>query len=262
MARLVFAVWGNETEVEAYREIVADYNEHSEVVDVHVEAWPDSSSMLTDIRSGEVTPDLYLLPRDELAETLEAERNRPAARPARRARRGLRRRVPARRALGVHGRRRPAVHALHQLADGHLLQHRPDRLRADGRARPAGAAGGPGVLDARACSAPPPRSPAGRARTPRASTSSRRCAAWRRSSTPAAATLFDDDDDPTSLALSDDDNVDALRQTLEVLRDPTITLTNRQLREQSALEYFEDGPARHDRRLPRPHAAACGRSPA
>ena len=77
MARLVFAVWGNEAEVEAYEAIVAAYNMESEVVDVHVEAWPDSSSMLTDIRSGEVTPDLYLLPRDELAETLEADRNRP-----------------------------------------------------------------------------------------------------------------------------------------------------------------------------------------
>ena len=77
MARLVFAVWGNEAEVEAYKKIVDAYNKESEVVDVHVEAWPDPTSMLADIRSGEVTPDLYLLPRDELAETLEADRNRP-----------------------------------------------------------------------------------------------------------------------------------------------------------------------------------------
>jgi multiple sugar transport system substrate-binding protein len=53
--------------------------------------------------------------------------------------------------------------------------------------------------------------------------------------------LFDADEDPKSLALADEDSANSLRQTLEVLRDPTITLTNRQLREKPALDYFKEG---------------------
>ncbi len=61
-----------------------------------------------------------------------------AVRPARRPQHQLRRRLRLARDRGVLGRRRPAVHALLGLADGHLLQHRPHRLRAHARARAAG----------------------------------------------------------------------------------------------------------------------------
>lgn len=56
-----------------------------------------------------------------------------------------------------------------------------------------------------------------------------------------AGQLFDDEDEPTSLVLEDDDAREALNQTLALLRDPQVTLSGRQLRRASALEWFERG---------------------
>lgn len=240
MSRLVFAVWGNETEVEAYREIVADYNKHSVVVDVHVEAWPDSSSMLADIRSGEVTPDLYMLPREELAETLEAERNRPV--------------LDLLDARGVSfGDEFPRDALAAFTADDDLqcmpytsspmvIYYNTDLINFE-------------RMEARELPVPSEeqeswtlemfRAAAAFASRPRKDSKGVYIEPTLRGLAPfvyaGGGSLFDDDVDPKSLALADEGNVDSLRQTLEVLRDPTITLTNGQLREQSALEYFEDG---------------------
>jgi multiple sugar transport system substrate-binding protein len=53
--------------------------------------------------------------------------------------------------------------------------------------------------------------------------------------------LFDDPTDPTSLAFSDDGTKDALERSLELLRSPTLTLSEQQLREHTPLEWFERG---------------------
>ncbi len=53
--------------------------------------------------------------------------------------------------------------------------------------------------------------------------------------------LFDDDERPTSLALSEDGSRSALERTLELLRDPHVNLTDRQLAKASDLQWFEDG---------------------
>lgn len=56
-----------------------------------------------------------------------------------------------------------------------------------------------------------------------------------------AGQLFDDEEEPTSLDLEDEDARDALTRTLALLRDPLVTLTGRQLRRASPLEWFERG---------------------
>ncbi len=70
-----------------------------------------------------------------------------AAGAARRARGRLRGRLLPRRAAVLLRRRRPAVHAVRPRAHRRVLQHRPDRLRGHGRARPAGAADRPARLE-------------------------------------------------------------------------------------------------------------------
>ncbi|QBR92216.1 extracellular solute-binding protein [Nocardioides euryhalodurans] len=57
----------------------------------------------------------------------------------------------------------------------------------------------------------------------------------------AGGEVFDDAEEPTSLAFSDDGTQAALETVLEVLRDPRLTLSDRQLRKQSALEWFKQG---------------------
>ncbi len=53
--------------------------------------------------------------------------------------------------------------------------------------------------------------------------------------------LFDDKTNPTTLTLAQEDSMAALGTTLDVLRDNQITLTPKQLRNQSALERFTKG---------------------
>jgi multiple sugar transport system substrate-binding protein len=53
--------------------------------------------------------------------------------------------------------------------------------------------------------------------------------------------LFDDGSDPTSLAFSDDSTESALETLLQVVRDPTLTLTEAELAESSPIEWFETG---------------------
>jgi multiple sugar transport system substrate-binding protein len=240
MSRLVFAVWGNDAEVAAYRKIVDAYNKKSVVVDVHVEAWPDAASMLADIRSGDVTPDLYLLPREDLAETMTAQRNRPVL--------DL---LDARGIAFGDEFQRDAISAFS--ADDTLqcmpysnspmvIYYNTDLIDFERMA-------------ARDLPVPPEdkeywtldmfRAAAAFASRPRKDTKGVYIDPTLSGLAPfiyaGGGKLFDDDSDPTSLALSDGSSVDALRRTLEVLRDPTITLTNKQVQEKPALDWFKEG---------------------
>ncbi|MDR7252349.1 multiple sugar transport system substrate-binding protein [Nocardioides sp. BE266] len=53
--------------------------------------------------------------------------------------------------------------------------------------------------------------------------------------------VFDDDREPTSLAFSDDNTREALEQTLQILRDPTLTPTNAQLARATPVQLFKRG---------------------
>ncbi|WP_161962278.1 extracellular solute-binding protein [Nocardioides speluncae] len=54
-------------------------------------------------------------------------------------------------------------------------------------------------------------------------------------------TVFDDDLEPTATSFSSDGSRGALEETLEVLRNPHVTLTDKQLQRRSAVEWFEAG---------------------
>lgn len=53
--------------------------------------------------------------------------------------------------------------------------------------------------------------------------------------------VYDDPEEPTSLAYSDDSTRSALATVLPVLRDPRLTLTNKQLEKRSAMAWFKRG---------------------
>jgi len=53
--------------------------------------------------------------------------------------------------------------------------------------------------------------------------------------------IFNDDENPTSTAFSEDSTRSALETTLELLRDPKVTLTEDELAQHSPLEWFERG---------------------
>ncbi|WP_278256997.1 hypothetical protein [Nocardioides convexus] len=143
LTELDFAVWGSKEEIAAYQSVVDDYNAASKDTRVKVSSRPSAESMLADVRAGKAKPDLYLLPRSESGRHDGGEAQPAAPGPRQRAGDPDRRRLRPGGRRGVLGRRRPAVHAVHGLADGHLLQQGARRLRRDEGPGPAGPEAGP-----------------------------------------------------------------------------------------------------------------------
>ncbi len=69
--------------------------------------------------------------------------------------------------------------------------------------------------------------------------------------------VYNDDNEPTSLAFSEDDTREALTESLELLRDPQVTLTDRQLAQRSRAGVVQARQARDAAGLPRAHPRAA-----
>ncbi|MDN5743963.1 MAG: extracellular solute-binding protein [Nocardioidaceae bacterium] len=237
---LQFAVWGAKAEIEAYQGVVDDYNASSSDTRVTVKAWPDAAAMLADIRSGDERPDLYMLPRSELAETIKAKRNRPLL--------DLldERKIP----IGDDFERN-AVAAFSTDDD---LQCMPyisaptvmyyntklidfDKMAEADLPTPSRRHTAWNLAEFRAAAEFASR-PRRKTRGVYIEPSLKGLAPFIYS---GGGHLFNEDQDPTSLALADDDSADSLRKTLEILRDPRLTLTSKQLAKKPAIDWFKQG---------------------
>ncbi len=240
MSELIFAVWGSEAEIAAYQAVVDVYNKESVVVDVRVVDYDDARSMLQAIRSETITPDLYLLPREDLAETVAEGRNRPL--------------LDLLDARGVPLGDDYSRDAISAFATADDLQCMPytsspmvlyyntklidfERMELRGLDVPS--------EDRDEWSLTEFRAAAEFASRPRNNTHGVYIEPTLEGLAPfvysGGGQVYDDEVDPTSLALGDDDSSEALRASLEVLRDPRITLSGKQLEQRSPLEWFRDG---------------------
>ena len=160
--------------------------------------------------------------------------------------------------------RRPAVHALRHLADGHLLQHRARRLRpACGararRAEPSTTSSSTSGWTFEQFQAAAEFASRPRRADRRASTSRRRCAGSRRSSTPAAARSSTTTRTRPRWRSPPTTPVGAGAGAAAAARPARSTLTAEQLAEKTPAGVVQGGQARDDRRLPRPGARSCAR---
>lgn len=240
MTQLEFAVWGSTEEVAAYQKVVDAYNAESEDTTVTVSSWPSAEEMLADVRAGAAKPDLYLLPRTELADTMAEKRNRPLLDLVNE------REIP----LGDDFSRE-AVQAF-SIADD--LQCMPytvspmvmyvntalvdfEAMDAEGLPIPKEDHSGWNFAEFRAAAEFSSR-PRQKTRGVHIDPTLWGLAPFIYS---GGGKLFNEDSEPTSLALGEDDSTGALRQTLELLRDPRLTLTSKQLAQRSALDWFKRG---------------------
>ncbi|WP_370288963.1 extracellular solute-binding protein [Nocardioides sp.] len=237
---LEFGVWGNDAEITAFRAVVADYNASSKDTLVKVRSWPTAAAMLADVRAKKADPDLYLLPRADLAEAIRTKRTTP-----------LLNLVQAREIPIGDDFSRDAVSAF---SDDDDLQCMPyttapqvifyNKRLVDFDAMAAEKLPVP-LPDHSAWSFAQFRAAAEYASRPEARARGIYVAPTLEGLAPfiysGGGSVYDDEVDPTSLALAEDGAPDALRQTLELLRDPRLTLTSRQLRQRSALEWFKAG---------------------
>lgn len=237
---LVFALWGNETEVAAYQRVVDDYNKKSTTVDVTIEAYDDPQALQDAIEAGEVEPDLFLIRHEDLPETMAAGRNQP-----------LQDLLDARDVHTSDGFSRDAVisfsaeddlQCMPYTASPMVIYYNTDLIdfdRMEERELPV-------PNDERTSwTLEDFRAAAEFASRPRNHAKGVHIAPTLTGLAPfvysGAGQLFDDEADPRSLALGEDDAAGALRDTLEVLRDPHLTLTDQQLEQRSPLEWFQAG---------------------
>ncbi|MFC7504573.1 extracellular solute-binding protein [Nocardioides sp. CPCC 206347] len=239
MTNLEFAVWGNKAEVAAYQGVVDDYNASSKDTNVALTSWPDSASMLLAMRTGVARPDLYLLPRGDLAETIAEKRNLPLLDLLNE------REIPVGEDFS-----RDAIEAFSVDDDLQCMPYTTspmvmyyntdlvdfEAMAAEGLPTPKDDHSGWNFAEFRAA--------AEFASRPRLKTRGVYIEPTLRGLAPfiysGGGKIFDGDE-PKSLSLGEDDSTDALRQTLELLRDPRLTLTTRQLEQRSAVDWFKRG---------------------
>jgi len=237
---LELGVWGTEPEVAAYQTVVDAYNASSEDTNVTVVSWPDADAMLDAIASGAAEPDLYLLPRGDLAEAIEEKRNVPLLDLINE------REIPigddfARGAVSAFSVD-DDLQCMPYAAAPMVIYYNTDLVDFD-------------AMEAEGLPVPGPsrtswnfaefRAAAEFASRPRRNTRGIHVEPTLRGLAPfvysGGGQVFDDDAEPTGLALGEDGSTDALRRTLELLRDPRLTLSTRQLERRPAVEWFKRG---------------------
>lgn len=237
---LELAVWGAPEEIDAYQGIVDDYNASADHVEVALTTFDDADALTDALQSEEIHPDLYLLPRTDLAETLSAERNVP-----------LLDLLDARGLAFGDDFSRDSVAAFS--VDDNLqcmpygtspmvIYYNTDLIDFEALAE----RGAPVPNEEHTSWSFEAFTAAAQfASKPRRGTVGVEIDPTLEGLTPfllsGGGQLFDDDLTPSSLALSEDGSVDAIRETLEVLRDPKITLSSAQLRRKSGVEWFAEG---------------------
>lgn len=237
---LLLGVWGSDAEVAAYRRVVDRYNEVADDREAEVRRWPSAEEMLADIDAGSADPDVFLLPRRDLGSTVERQRNHPL--------------LDLIAARGVSTGDDYTRTALNAFTTSDALQCMPytsspmvmyvntdlvnfRALERQGQPVPRES---DGVWNLEAF-----RVAAAAATRPRQRTHGFHVDATLEGLAPfllsGGGSLFDTSEDPTSLALGEEDSVEALTETLDVLRDSTITLDRDQLARRTPEEWFERG---------------------
>ncbi len=240
MAELDFAVWGSAEEIAAYKSVVDAYNATSEDTSVTMSSWPSAAAMLADVRAGKATPDLYLLPRSELASTIAEKANIPLLDLVNE------REIPigddfAREAVQAFSVD-DDLQCMPYTVSPMVIYYNTDLVDFE-------------AMEDRDLPVPKPdhsgwnfaefRAAAEFASRPRQNTRGIYIEPTLRGLAPfiysGGGQVFNEAAQPTSLTLGEDSSTDALRQTLELLRDPRLTLSVKQLAQRTPLEWFERG---------------------
>lgn len=237
--RLTLAVWGSQSEIATYERLMAAYSVISRTSDVEVVAFADRDEAMEAIVSGEVEPDVFMVSRRDLARLREEERTAPVDEL-----------LDERFVEFGDGYSRDALDAFS--ADRRLqcmpfgispqvVYYNTDLVDFE-RMRRRG-------LDA-------PESPsrwtfeqfeaaAEFATRPRRGTRGVHVDPSLVGLSPfiysGGGELFDDEEAPTSLAFTEDSTRDAIERTLELLRSGPLTLSDEQLAEATAFQWFRRG---------------------
>ena len=243
--QLTLAVWGSPIEIETYERLMAEYSVLSETSEVEVVAFDDREQAMDALQAGEVEPDVFMASRRDLAWLQEQERTAPVDEL-----------LDERFVDFGDGYSRDALEAF---SADRRLQCMPfgisptvvfyntdlidfERMAARGLDAPTPAADGTSpdrwTFDQFRAAAEFATKPRRGSKGVYVDPSLTGLSPFIYS---GGGKLFDDDEEPTSLAFTDDSTRDALERTLELLRSGPLTLSENQLAEAPATQWFLRG---------------------
>lgn len=240
---LTLGVYGPASEVEGFRATAEDWNEtakHAEHPEVKVRAWPDHQAFREAVTSGAELPDVFLASRSDLDWLLENDYTQPVDEllDERGVEFGDDYSRDALQAFSANDRLQCMPYSVSPMVmyyNKDLVDF--DRMRKRGLDAPAEDAGGWSFEQFAAA--------ADFASRPGRGTKGVHIAPTLRGLTPfiesGGGSVFDDPAAPTSLTLSSDASKAALGRTLELLRNPQVTLDEEQLARADPLSWFERG---------------------
>jgi multiple sugar transport system substrate-binding protein len=243
---LDFGVYGPKQEVAAFQKVVDRFNAHSDTSRVRLRSWSTHQEMMADLRAGgdsaSQLPDIFMVTRDDLAWLQREHLTQPVDELL--DERGL------------------------DFGDGYS-RDALEAFSADNRLQCMPYSISPMVMyyntdlvdftkmQARGLTAPDPTNESPRWSLEQFTASAEFAARPRRHTRgvyidptlnglapfiySGGGQVFDDEDAPTSLAFSTDETRSALERTLQLLRNPHLTLTDKQLAKAPALRWFERG---------------------
>ncbi len=240
-SEITFGVWGSPAEISAYEIVVEAFNESSETATVQIQPFPSHAALVEALESDEIPdPDVYVVDRWDLPLLREKKLNRPVDQ------------ILDERAVDVgDGYSRDALEAfaaersLQCMPYGispMVIYYNSELLNLDRLARRDVISPEDGDLRWTL----EEFSEAARfASRPRRGIRGLHIDATLRGLAPflwsGGGSVFDDDETPTSLAFSSEESRAALQRTLELLRDPQVNLSPRQLARRSPEEWFARG---------------------
>jgi multiple sugar transport system substrate-binding protein len=241
-SRLTFGVFGPRDEIDAFASVVEAYNSTSDDSTVTLRTWSSHDALLGDLKDGVKVPDVFLASRSDLAWLREQKITQPVddLLDERGVNFGDDYSRDALEAYSVDNRLQCMPYGISPMViyyNEKLVDF--DKMLRRGVDVPNVAAGTVRWnFDQFANAAAFATRPAKRSRGVYVDPTLRGLAPFIYS---GGGSLFDDEANPTSLALSDSDSRSALARTLLLLRDPQLTLTEKQLEQATPLEWFKRG---------------------
>lgn len=239
--QLTFGVYGPDAEIEAYRATVEAWNAAGEDrPTVKLRSWPDHAAMRAAIDGGAEVPDVFMASRSDLRWLLDERHNQPVDEllDARGVEFGDGYSRDALQAFSAEDRLQCIPYAVSPM----VIYYNRDLVNFK-------------RMERRGLDAPDPEASSWKfeqfaaaadfAARPGRGTKGVHIGATLSGLAPfitsGGGSLFDDGSDPSSLAFSSDGSRSALERTLELLRNPQVTLDDEQLAEASPLTWFERG---------------------
>jgi multiple sugar transport system substrate-binding protein len=239
---LTFGVYGPEDEITAIRAVVENFNSLSDGPRVQLRSWSDHDRMVADLRDGTRLPDIFMASRSDLAWIQAEQLNQPVDTLL--DERGLDfgdgySRI-AQQAFSADNRLQCMPYGISPMVvfyNTELVNF--DRMRRRGLDAPDLSTGdNRWSFEQFAAAADFASRPGRTTRGVQVEPTLPGLAPFIFS---GGGSLFDDGDAPTSLTFSDDATRGALERALEVLRDPHLTLSEKQLAEASPETWFKRG---------------------